>query len=128
MANKLYRSRDQGMIAGICGGIGEYFGVDPTLIRLILVGLVFVGFSGILAYLIAWIIIPEAPTYPENRAQLKVNRMPEEEGFTPGASGETEKEDIDGLPQLSEKSGSEVEHVAGAVRDTGTENDYNTED
>lgn len=127
MANKLYRSRDQRMIAGICGGIGEYFGVDPTLIRLILVGLVFVGFSGFVAYLIAWIIIPEAPTYPDNRVQRNVKRKPEEEGFTPGTSGETEKEYIDELPQLSE-SGSEVEPVAGAVQDIGTVNDYNKED
>lgn len=58
---RLYRSRTQKMIAGVCGGIGEYYGVDPTLIRLILVGLVFVGFSGILAYLVAWVIIPLEP-------------------------------------------------------------------
>lgn len=61
MANKLYRSRSQKIIAGVCGGIGEYFEVDPTLIRLILVALFFVGFSGILAYLVAWIVIPLEP-------------------------------------------------------------------
>jgi phage shock protein C len=49
------------MIAGVCGGIGEYSGIDPTLIRLILVALVFVGFSGVLAYLVAWVVIPEEP-------------------------------------------------------------------
>lgn len=61
MANKLYRSRSQKIIAGVCGGIGEYFEVDPTLIRLILVVLFFVGFSGILAYFVAWIVIPPEP-------------------------------------------------------------------
>jgi len=54
------------MIAGVCGGIGEYLKIDPTLIRLILVALVFVGFSGILAYLVAWIVIPLEPEHRRN--------------------------------------------------------------
>jgi phage shock protein PspC (stress-responsive transcriptional regulator) len=60
-ARKLYRSRDQRVIAGVCGGIAEHFGIDPVLIRIALVGLAFVGGSGVLAYLVAWIAIPEAP-------------------------------------------------------------------
>ena len=57
---KLLRSRKNRMIAGVCGGIGNYLGVDPTLIRLIWVLFTFFGFGmGILAYIIAWIIIPE---------------------------------------------------------------------
>ncbi len=57
---KLYRSRKSRMIAGICGGIGEYFGVDPTIIRLVwaLFTIASIG-GGIILYLIAWIIIPE---------------------------------------------------------------------
>jgi phage shock protein PspC (stress-responsive transcriptional regulator) len=57
---RLLRSKKNKMIAGVCGGIGEYFGVDPTVIRLLWV--LFTLFSagaGILAYIIAWIIIPE---------------------------------------------------------------------
>jgi len=56
---KLFRSKNR-MIAGVCAGLGEYVGVDPTVIRLIWV--VFSFFSmgaGILAYIIAWVIIPE---------------------------------------------------------------------
>jgi len=60
MARRLYRSRSDRMIAGVCGGIGEYFGVDATLIRLGWAILVVLG-VGILAYILAWIIIPEAP-------------------------------------------------------------------
>ena len=50
------------MIAGICGGLGEMFSIDPTLIRLIaaLIGLFTVG-TAILVYVLGWIIIPEAP-------------------------------------------------------------------
>ncbi len=55
---KLYRSYDNRMIAGICGGIGEYFDIDPTIVRLIAVIFVFVWGFGIVLYLLAWIIIP----------------------------------------------------------------------
>lgn len=57
---KLYRSRRDRMICGVCGGIGEYFNVDATLIRLGLVLLACTG-SGIVAYFIAAIIIPDNP-------------------------------------------------------------------
>jgi phage shock protein C len=60
---KLYRSRADRMIAGICGGIGEVYGIDPTLIRL---GLVFLGLATavvpiVVAYIIGIIIIPLGP-------------------------------------------------------------------
>lgn len=57
---RLYRSRGNRMICGVCGGIADYFNVDPTLIRLGLVLLACTG-SGILAYFIAAIIIPDQP-------------------------------------------------------------------
>lgn len=58
---RLYRSRTNKVIAGVCGGIGEYFDVDPVLIRLIWIMFVFIGLSGVLAYIIAWIVIPKDP-------------------------------------------------------------------
>lgn len=50
------------MIAGVCGGIAEYFNLDPTLVRIIyvLVSIFSVAFPGILVYIILWIIVPEA--------------------------------------------------------------------
>ncbi len=59
---KLQRSRTDRMIAGICGGLGEMFSVDPTIIRLVfaLVALFTVGTAAIV-YILGWIIIPEAP-------------------------------------------------------------------
>jgi len=58
---RLYRSKSNKVIAGVCGGIGEYFDVDPVLIRLLWVLVtIFSGiFLGILAYLIAWMVMPE---------------------------------------------------------------------
>ena len=58
---KLYKSNQNKMIDGVCGGIAEYFGVDPTVVRLGTVVLSLLGFSGVLAYIIAAIIIPRAP-------------------------------------------------------------------
>lgn len=59
---KLYRSRKQRMIAGVCGGLGEYFGVDPTVMRVLFVVATVLGFgSAILVYLILLIVVPEEP-------------------------------------------------------------------
>ncbi|MBT4376498.1 PspC domain-containing protein [archaeon] len=56
---RLYRSKKDRIIAGVCAGIGEYFNLDPVLIRLLwVIGTLIYG-AGILAYIIAWIIIPE---------------------------------------------------------------------
>ena len=57
---KLLRSTKNRMVAGVCGGIGEYFGVDPTVIRLVWVIFTLISMgAGIIAYIIAWIIVPE---------------------------------------------------------------------
>ncbi len=59
MAKKLYRSKEGRKIAGVCAGLGEYFDIDPTIIRLIWLAMLFAVGSGVLAYIIAWIIVPE---------------------------------------------------------------------
>ena len=56
---KLYRSTENKMLAGVCSGIADYFNIDPTLVRLGWVLFSLLGGSGLLAYLIAAIIIPE---------------------------------------------------------------------
>lgn len=59
MAKRLYRSATNKIIGGVCGGLGEYFDVDPVLVRVITVLLFLATGFGILAYIIAWIIIPK---------------------------------------------------------------------
>ncbi|MFW6021921.1 MAG: PspC domain-containing protein [Halanaerobiaceae bacterium] len=59
MSKRLYRSKEQRIIAGVCGGIAEYFNTDPTIVRLAWVLFAVAFGSGILAYIIAWIVIPE---------------------------------------------------------------------
>ena len=61
MDKRLYRNTSDQMLAGVCSGIGEYFNIDPTLIRLGWVVFSLAGGSGVLAYIIAAIIIPEKP-------------------------------------------------------------------
>jgi phage shock protein C len=58
---RLYRSGKDKMLGGVCGGIAEYFDVDPTLVRLLWVILTLIYGVGLLAYIIAWIIIPRNP-------------------------------------------------------------------
>jgi phage shock protein C len=61
MDKRLYRSHNDRKIAGICGGVAEYFGWDPTLVRLAWVLLTLLGGSGILIYLIMWLVMPDSP-------------------------------------------------------------------
>lgn len=55
----LYRSRDDKMIAGVCSGLGERFGFDPNILRIALAVSTLFGGTGIIAYLIAWVVLPE---------------------------------------------------------------------
>ncbi len=58
---KLYRSQTDKMIAGVCGGLADYLGLDPTVVRLIFVLLALLGGPGIIIYIIMWILVPPAP-------------------------------------------------------------------
>ena len=60
---RLYRSGENKILGGVCGGLGEYFESDPVLIRLLWVLFSLAYGTGILAYIIAWIIIPKNPTH-----------------------------------------------------------------
>jgi phage shock protein PspC (stress-responsive transcriptional regulator) len=59
----LRRSREHKMIAGVCGGIAEWLGWDPTVVRVlyVVVSIVSVAFPGILCYLVLWIVMPKEP-------------------------------------------------------------------
>ena len=63
---RLYKARGHRMVCGVCGGIAEYFGVDPTIVRLAFVLLCFGWGSGLLAYIVAALIMPEPPYDPND--------------------------------------------------------------
>mgnify|MGYP001819505562 CR=1 FL=1 len=66
---KLYRSTKNRMLAGVCGGLAEYFELDPTIIRVLFVLVsVFAG-GGILVYIILWLLIPQEPQAAEDVAE-----------------------------------------------------------
>ncbi len=58
MDRKLYLSDTNKKLGGVCGGMGEYFGIDPTIVRLLWFLSIFLSGFGLLAYLIAWIVMP----------------------------------------------------------------------
>ncbi len=62
---RLYRSQQQKMIWGICGGIAEYLNLDPTVVRLLFVLAAIVWGGGVLAYVVLYFVMPEAPTANE---------------------------------------------------------------
>jgi len=61
MNKKLYRSSKDRMLGGVAAGLAEYFNIDSTLIRVLFVVTLFLGGTGILAYIILWIVVPEEP-------------------------------------------------------------------
>ncbi len=100
MNRRLYRSKTDCIIAGVAGGLADYFEIDVTIVRLLWVIAVFLGGSGILAYLAAWLIIPPAPDSPLER------REPGVEPIGPGADqgGTAEQDHASGQGLASEQS------------------------
>jgi phage shock protein C len=58
---RLYRSKKDRILGGVCGGLGNFLTIDPVLVRVVWAVSFFLGGVGFLAYLVAWIIIPEEP-------------------------------------------------------------------
>ncbi len=61
MSRRLFRSRTERMVGGVCGGLAEYLNIDPTIIRLVFVLLALLGGHGLLLYLILWLVVPPEP-------------------------------------------------------------------
>jgi len=74
----LRRSRSDRVIAGVCGGLGRYLGVDAVLIRIAALVLIFAGGAGLLLYLIGWIAIPEEPEAGEGTPNIEPAAAPAE--------------------------------------------------
>lgn len=65
MKKRLYRSKTEKIIGGVCGGIGNYFNIDPVIIRILTVLLILTTEFALFAYIIAWIVIPLEKPKPE---------------------------------------------------------------
>lgn len=69
---RIKRSRKEKILAGVCGGIGEYFNIDPVLVRLLFVALLLLGGWTLLAYIIAWVIIPKESIEVKNEVKNEI--------------------------------------------------------
>lgn len=73
LPRRLYRSEKNRIIAGVAGGLGEYFGIDPTIVRILFVILTVFGGSGILLYLLLWVVIPSESDVTKADDHIKKN-------------------------------------------------------
>jgi phage shock protein C len=64
MDKRLQRSRSEKMVAGVCGGLAAYFGVDPTLVRAVFAAVTILGGAGAILYVVLWVIMPLEPPLP----------------------------------------------------------------
>lgn len=76
---RLYRSRTDRQISGVCGGLAAYFDVDPTLIRIVFVAISLMGGPGLLLYIVLALVVPEEPAFYTPPAKRKNEQYPVEE-------------------------------------------------
>jgi phage shock protein C len=93
-----YKSRKDKVIAGLAAGIAEYLGIDPVIVRLVFVALVFAGGAGLIIYIIGMFIVPRAPINSENNVVIMDEEgKPIEEGEKTGISDDKSKLIIAGI-------------------------------
>ena len=99
MPKRLYRSRAERMIGGVCGGLAEYFDVDPVLIRVIFVAITLGGGFGVIAYIILWIVVPQE--------DIVLSNAPGSESYSEKKSGDAagvaEEENVSEGAEVREK-------------------------
>lgn len=92
---RLYRSSEDRKIAGVCGGLGEHFDLDPVFFRLFFLALLCFGGAGLVAYLAMWILVPVAGVPQEARAPRRLRRSRVERKIAGVCGGLGEFVDID---------------------------------
>lgn len=105
MAKRLVRLKKGRIIGGVCSGLGDYFDIDPVLFRLIFVLVVFAGGTGILAYIILWIVLPD-----ENNSSYA-------EDISKTAQEKDEKKKGENKKELGEKAQKEVQDLADKYKE-----------
>ncbi len=81
MTKKIYRNKDKAIFAGVCSGLADYFDIDATLVRIIFVILAFGGGSGVLIYLVLWLVIPsDGENNSDNRKEESIRDFADDVG------------------------------------------------
>jgi phage shock protein C len=108
MREKLYRSRRQRVLAGVAGGLAQYFNIDPIIVRVLLVVATILHGVGVLLYIILWIVIPEEPF--EQAYGINTDPSPME----PKTEGESIPPIMDSIPPVTKKHGN-GRFIAGSI-------------
>ncbi len=124
MEKRFYKSKTDKKLAGVCAGVAEYFEVDPTLVRLIWVVFTFAGGAGILAYIIAAIIMPEAPTGSQ---PVKRKKKSENQPHPMNDNGEESITEIEEDPDHDYENGYDDEYDDEYVEDPTEDEFYEVE-
>lgn len=85
---RLYRSMQDRKIAGVCGGLGDYFDIDPVFVRLVFLLSIVFGGLGALAYLVMWVMVPAQAGTPRDRRLLRLSATDRKVGGVCGGFGE----------------------------------------
>ena len=78
MTKRLYRSRTEKVLGGVCGGLAEYINIDPNIVRLLFVFAFFAGCSGFFIYLVMWVITPLEPESAQTIIEVATSEEPAE--------------------------------------------------
>ncbi len=117
MEKRLYRSRDDRMIWGVCGGLGKYFDIDPVIIRVIMLLLIFAGGIGILAYIILAIVVPLESSQASEPKDIIRENVEEMRQTATQVGGEIRAtfEKKGGEPEEMAKSGFRARYILGII-------------
>lgn len=100
----LYRSNQNSVIGGVAGGIGEYFNIDPVIIRVLFFVTVFSGGIGVLIYLVMWVIVPSQPFVNEEEYNRERAKEQSYEYAGPGGESFTDYDDYENYNPNQNKS------------------------
>lgn len=114
MTERLYRSDREKMIGGVCGGLADYFSVDVTLVRLIVVVAAFAGGVGFLAYLAAWVIVPVNPAEQGGQIDRHSRNIGEVNGMVSDPNGISLQKGHE-KPEMQENHGNRSKMAGGIL-------------
>jgi len=115
MTRRLCKSHSDRMIAGVCGGLGEYFGVDPVLVRLAFVLLSLVTGIAFLAYPVLWIVMPEESSVDRHPRDVVRENLAKHPGGCAEAGGRASQQAEQGRPRRTERLRGERQSQQPAV-------------